>query len=368
MEARAIQIYKPVNKNEVRLVYRIKNSSVSGENGRHQKSYSFNKYGEENAWNMARDAFKFINNNNKLPFDFSDPWKMKLINKRGRKSLSYNGSSINEQNSPSVTSNKRLASLKNELYSENLIERNVTASNNNAANHSPPSISSVKYSSLKGHYNNIDSSSSPVSPEVSPNFVFKFENNFSDLDMKSNHKDYHLPSSSYLYLLATAATEIFEKQEVASAEKNVVALDNSNDFLQESSDDLKKAATSQSKVENVGFDTSLIHQVIQFNHQNQSKSTNLNQSWSFTASSSSPTLSQVLLPEIPKIMLNPDSYFNLANMPYYNVPLYFNNQPSNQYHPALINNINQNIMLLDPSLSYLSSKNNSNLSTIQIPK
>ncbi|POM84482.1 hypothetical protein CmeUKMEL1_12615 [Cryptosporidium meleagridis] len=367
MEARAIQIYKPVNKNEVRLVYRIKNSSVSGENGRHQKSYSFNKYGEENAWNMARDAFKFINNNNKLPFDFSDPWKMKLINKRGRKSLSYDGSSINEQNSPSITSNKRLALLKNELFGENLIERNVTASNNNAENHSPPSISSVKYSSLKADYNNIDPSSSPVSPEVSPNFVFKFENNFSDLDMKSKHQDYHLPSSSYLYLLATAATEIFEKQEVVSAEK-VVAFDNSSDFLQESNNDLKKAATSQSKVENLGFDTSLIHQIIQFNHQNQIKGANLNQSWSSTASSSSPTLSQVVLPEIPKIMLNPDSYINFANMPYFNLPLYFNSQSSNQYHPALINNINQNIMLLDPSFSYLSSKNNSNLSTIQIPK
>ncbi|KAH8582892.1 AP2 domain transcription factor AP2XII-8 [Cryptosporidium sp. chipmunk genotype I] len=363
MEARAIQIYKPVNKNEVRLVYRIKNSTVSGENGRHQKSYSFNKYGEENAWNMARDAFKFINSNNKLPFDFSDPWKMKLINKRGRKNLEYNGSSIDEQRSPPIISNKRLASLKNELYSEDLIERNISGSKNTVLSHSPPSISSVKYTSFKGHYNNTDSSSSPVSPEVSPNFIFKFEKNFSELDMKNNHQDYHLPSSSYLYLLATAATEIFEKQEIVSTEK-VGALGNNNKFLQESNDDPKNDSISQTRAENASFDTSVSNQILQTNHQNQYKNTNLNQSWSAAASSS--PLSQVLLPEIPKIMLNPESYYNLANIPYYNVPLYFN-QASNQYVPTLINNVNQHLMLLDPSFQYLSSNNN-NLNKIQIPK
>ncbi|OII75422.1 uncharacterized protein cubi_01943 [Cryptosporidium ubiquitum] len=353
MEARAIQIYKPVNKNEVRLVYRIKNSNVSGENGRHQKSYSFNKYGEENAWNMAKDAFKFINSNNKLPFDFSDPWKMKLINKRGRKSLNYNSSSMDEQNSP-IINNKRLASLKNELYNENLIERNASGSKN-TANLSPPSISNDKYASLKDNYD-IDSSS-PVSPQASPNLMYKLEKKLSSLEMKNNQKDYHLPSSSYLYLLATAATEIFEKQEV-NEEKKVGPLSTNNEFLQESCKDSNKVPISQSRIENRGFDISK-------NHQNQSMGTNLSQPWS-NYSSSSP-LSQAFLPEIPKIILNADSYYNLANMPYYNVPLYFNNQANNQYATALINHFNRNIMLLDPSIPYLSS-NNSNLSKIQIPK
>lgn len=364
MEARAIQIYKPVNKNEVRLVYRIKNSAISGENGRHQKSYSFNKYGEENAWNMAKDAFKFINSNNKLPFDFSDPWKMKLINKRGRKSLNYNGSSVDEQNSPTIN-NKRLASFKNELYSENLIERNILGSKN-SANLSPPSISSDKYASLKNQYD-IDSSSSPVSPQASPNLIYKFEKKLSNLEMKNNHKDYHLPSSSYLYLLATAATEIFERQEV-NTEKNFEVLGNSNELLQETYKDQNKVSVSQSRTENANFDTLKNHQTLELNHQNQSIGTNMNQIWSNNSSSSSSSpLSQAFLPEIPKIILNTDSYYNLASIPYYNVPLYFNNQANNQYASALINNINRNLIFLDPSIPNLSSNNNS-VSKVQIPK
>ncbi|OII78275.1 hypothetical protein cand_035000 [Cryptosporidium andersoni] len=82
MEVRAIQIYKPINKNEVRLVYRIKHSPVLSENGRHQKSYSFNKYGETNAWNFAREVFQYINKHRKLPLNFSDPCKSKFTKRK----------------------------------------------------------------------------------------------------------------------------------------------------------------------------------------------------------------------------------------------------------------------------------------------
>lgn len=347
MEARAIQIYKPVNKNEVRLVYRIKNSTVTGENGRHQKSYSFNKYGEENAWNMARDAFKFINSNNKLPFDFSDPWRAKLINKRGRKSLGYNnGSSLLDSQGSPIT-NKRLASLKSEFYGEDLAEGNVLGSRD-GRNCSPPSISSVKYASLRDHYD-IDSSASPASPQVSPNLMYKFEGKFSDLEMKNSLEDYHLPSSSYLHLLAAAATEIFEKQEIhVGGGENATRLEISSNLAREGGgfeSHIRENSMSPGKVEDTGFAASFGLQAIQ---QNQNADLNLNQSLLPCALSA--------LPEIPKIILNPERYYGLANVPLYNVPLYFNGQASgSQYASALINSANQHFMFIDPSLAYLPS-------------
>ena len=72
--ALAVQVYKPVNKQEVRVVYRIrlcKNPQLV--NTRHQKSYSFNKYGEEDAWSRARRAYHHINAMGRLPSDFSMP-------------------------------------------------------------------------------------------------------------------------------------------------------------------------------------------------------------------------------------------------------------------------------------------------------
>ncbi|KAJ1612586.1 hypothetical protein OJ253_509 [Cryptosporidium canis] len=351
MEARAIQIYKPVNKNEVRLVYRIKNSAVSGENGRHQKSYSFNKYGEENAWNMARDAFKFINSNNKLPFDFSDPWKARLINKRGRKSLSCNVSPSSDIQGSPIASSKKLASLKSELY-EDFTEKGFLGSRG-SRNGSPPSISSARYASLKDHYD-FDSSSSPVSPQISPNLIYKFENNYSDLEMKNCREDYHLPSSSYLHLLAAAATEIFEKQEVSANAESVEI----KSLLHESFKYPRKDSKYNDELEGTGFEASA---------GKQTQSRDLSQP-SFAASSSSPLLSQTLLPEAPKVIPNSEQYYSLANMPLYNVPLYFNNQASShQYTSALINNMNQYLMLMDPSFPYLASSNTS-ISKIQVPK
>ncbi|KAK6588900.1 hypothetical protein RS030_2322 [Cryptosporidium xiaoi] len=218
MEARAIQIYKPVNKNEVRLVYRIKNSLVSGENGRHQKSYSFNKYGEENAWNMARDAFKYINTNNKLPFDFSDPWKMKLINKRGKKSHN------------TILGGKSVINIKpTGNGGNNSNNHQIGDDDNNKLGLSPPSVT------IDDQFEH-DLSQSPISRVHSPEYVYKYENKLGrkkqhgnmDSGGNNNKKSRIHATPSSLYILALAAAEMIEKED-SLIKKNIpnIGFDNS---------------------------------------------------------------------------------------------------------------------------------------------
>ncbi|KAH8741582.1 hypothetical protein FG386_002802 [Cryptosporidium ryanae] len=299
MEARAIQIYKPVNKNEVRLVYRIKNSLVSGENGRHQKSYSFNKYGEENAWNMAKDAFKYINTNNKLPFDFSDPWKMKLINKKGKK------------NHHTILGGKNVINMRQGGNSGNS-DSNYQHGNsdNNKLGLSPPSVTiddQIEY----------DSAQSPISGIHSSEYAYKHENkigrkkqngnmNVGNINEKNNR--IHASTSS-LYILALAAAEMIEEEDSLIAKK----------------------------IPNIGFDNSVeIPKQPQIVLPETKKENPLSYS---------------------------QQYGNIINDPIYGFPLLFNGQFSNPYIAAavpstasLLSNV-ESYMVLDPSFQYFGNNN-----------
>jgi len=72
---KAIQIYQPNGRREVRLVYRVYTNErgFEGRSTRHQKSYSMTRFGVENAWNAAKLAFEFIQRTNTLPRDIKLP-------------------------------------------------------------------------------------------------------------------------------------------------------------------------------------------------------------------------------------------------------------------------------------------------------
>ncbi|KAF8819378.1 AP2 domain transcription factor AP2VIII-5 [Cardiosporidium cionae] len=79
----ATQIYEPVNKEEVRLVYRV----CSGPHrGRHQKTYSTVKYGRVEALRLAYESRNYINSTHKLPPDFL----LRPLNKKKAKLESSN--------------------------------------------------------------------------------------------------------------------------------------------------------------------------------------------------------------------------------------------------------------------------------------
>eukprot|EP00922_Rhytidocystis_sp_ex-Travisia-forbesii_P063487 GHVS01094455.1.p1 GENE.GHVS01094455.1~~GHVS01094455.1.p1 ORF type:complete len:300 (-),score=74.79 GHVS01094455.1:842-1741(-) len=69
-------IYRPGQKEEVRLVYRIRGGP---DNGRHQKSFSITRYGLEGAFAVAERAKEYINSTNRLPLDFYNPYSIKNI-------------------------------------------------------------------------------------------------------------------------------------------------------------------------------------------------------------------------------------------------------------------------------------------------
>jgi len=85
MWIKPLQIYKPSNKYEVRLVYRV---DTAGSTTRHQKSFSIRRHGYEGAWARAREYFDLLKSGC-VPEDLPLPTSVSVPAKLTQDSVDY---------------------------------------------------------------------------------------------------------------------------------------------------------------------------------------------------------------------------------------------------------------------------------------